>query len=275
MAAKIHHLNCGTLCPYGGKIVSGEGGWTGARIVCHCLLVETADALVLIDTGMGVGDLRNPYRCLGIPFTAAFRPARDIAGTAVEQVRRLGFAPGDVRHIACTHLDLDHAGGLPDFPHAAVHTFKPEYEAAIHPSLRDRARYPSCHFAHRPHWQTHEVDGDAWFGFESIRVLPTVDPEILMIPLVGHTRGHTAIGLRDGDRWLLHCGDAYFNHGEVETPPHCPPGLASFQKLMAHDGKARAANQERLRELARSHGDEVRLFCAHDPVELERETAGS
>jgi glyoxylase-like metal-dependent hydrolase (beta-lactamase superfamily II) len=91
-----------------------------------------------------------------------------------------------------------------------------------------------------------------------------------MIPLVGHTRGHTAIAVRDGDRWLLHCGDAYFHHGEVETPASCPPGLAVFQKLMADDGAARTANLERLRELARSHGDEVRLFCAHDPVELQR-----
>ena len=107
---------CGTLCPYGGKLVSGEGGWTGARIVCHCLLVETADGLVLIDTGMGIGDLRNPYRRLGIPFTAAFRPARDASQTAPEQVRRLGLDPGDVRHIACTHLDLDHAGGSPISP---------------------------------------------------------------------------------------------------------------------------------------------------------------
>jgi glyoxylase-like metal-dependent hydrolase (beta-lactamase superfamily II) len=270
MAAKIHHLNCGTLCPYGGKIVSGEGGWTGARIVCHCLLVETADALVLIDTGMGIGDLRNPYRSLGVPFTAAFRPAKDTSNTALENVRRLGFAPGDVRHIACTHLDLDHAGGLPDFAAAEVHTFKPEYEAAVHPSLRDRMRYPSGHFAHGPKWQTHEVDGDSWFGFQSIRVLPGVDPEILMIPLPGHTRGHTAIAVRGTDSWLLHCGDAYFNRGEVETPPYCPPGLAVFQKLMAQDDKVRAANQERLRELARTKGDEVRLFCAHDPVELER-----
>ena len=275
MAAKIHHLNCGTLCPYGGKIVSGEGGWTGARLVCLCLLVETADALVLIDTGMGIGDLRNPYRSLGVPFTAAFRPAKDTSNTAFENVRRLGFAPGDVRHIACTHLDLDHAGGLPDFPQAEVHTFKPEYEAAVHPSLRDRMRYPSGHFAHGPKWQTHEVDGDSWFGFQSIRVLSGVDPEILMIPLPGHTRGHTAIAVRGEDGWLLHCGDAYFNHGEVETPPHCPPGLAVFQRLMAQDDKVRAANQERLRELARTKGDEVRLFCAHDPVELERESSAS
>jgi hypothetical protein len=40
---------------------------------------------------------------------------------------------------------------------------------------------------------------------------------------------------------------------------------------MADDANARISNQERLRELARTQGDEVRLFCAHDPVELERE----
>jgi hypothetical protein len=98
VAVKIRHINCGTLCPYGGKLVSGEGGWTGAKIVCHCLLVETADSLVLVDTGMGVEDLSHPYRRLGIPFTAAFRPSLDISQAAVECVRRLGFHPGDVRH---------------------------------------------------------------------------------------------------------------------------------------------------------------------------------
>ena len=42
---------------------------------------------------------------------------------------------------------------------------------------------------------------------------------------------------------------------------------------MAQDDKVRAANQQRLRELARTKVGEVRLFCAHDPVELERESA--
>jgi glyoxylase-like metal-dependent hydrolase (beta-lactamase superfamily II) len=271
---KIHHLSCGTMCPYGGKLVSGEGGWTGAKVVCHCLLIEAADSLVLVDTGMGLDDLHHPYRRLGVPFSAAFRPSSDSSEAAVERVRGLGFDPADVRDVVCTHLDLDHAGGLPDFPGAAVHVFTPEYEAAIRPSLRDRARYPKCHFAHGPKWQTFVAGGDAWFGFGSIRVLPGVDSEILMIPLVGHSRGHTGIAVRDGDAWLLHCGDAYFHRNEIKTPPSCPGGLRVFQKLMAHDAKARTANQERLRELARSHADEVRLFCAHDPVELERHTNG-
>jgi hypothetical protein len=76
---------------------------------------------------------------------------------------------------------------------------------------------------------------------------------------------------RPSSTWLMHCGDAYFNRNEIKTPHSCPAGLGAFQKLMADDAKARIANQERLRELARSNGNEVRLFCAHDPVELKRE----
>jgi hypothetical protein len=39
--------------------------------------------------------------------------------------------------------------------------------------------------------------------------------------------------------------------------------------MMAADNDTRLANQNRLRELKRAHGSEIRLFCAHDPKELE------
>jgi glyoxylase-like metal-dependent hydrolase (beta-lactamase superfamily II) len=81
--------------------------------------------------------------------------------------------------------------------------------------------------------------------------------------------------VRDGDGWILHCGDAYFHRNEMNIPPSVPTGIGLFQRLMADDGKARLANQERLRELNRDHGHEVRLFCAHDPVELERDVAAA
>ena len=77
------------------------------------------------------------------------------------------------------------------------------------------------------------------------------------------------MAIRRGEGWLLHCGDAYFHHGEVQTPPHCPPGLRFFQNLNQTDGAARRENQERLRELAARHGDEVELICSHDPYLLE------
>ena len=98
-----------------------------------------------------------------------------------------------------------------------------------------------------------------------------VDPEVLLIPLPGHSAGHTGVAVRDGEGWMLHCGDAYFNRSEMGTPPVAPKGIAAFERVIAADNKARMHNQERLRELAADHGDEVRLFCAHDHVELERE----
>lgn len=269
---RIHHLNCGTMCPYGGRLFGGEGSpLHTADMVCHCLLIEAGDSLVLVDTGYGVADCREPAANLGRPLTALLRPRGDLAETALERIRFLGLDPADVRRIVVTHLDLDHAGGLPDFPAAEVHVFAPERAAALDPSLRERARYPAAHLAHGPRWVEHAAGGDRWLGFESIRVLPDLDAEVALIPLVGHTRGHVAVAVRDGDRWLLHCGDGYFHRDEVADPPSCPPGIALFEQLVSIDNAARRQNQERLRELAREHRDDVRLFCSHDPVELERE----
>jgi glyoxylase-like metal-dependent hydrolase (beta-lactamase superfamily II) len=267
---RVHHLNCGTLCPVGERLITGEGGWGAAQIVCHCLLIEAPDALVLVETGFGRDDARHPYRRLGIPFTVAMRAQPRQEETAFERIRALGLDPADVRHITVTHLDLDHAGGLPDFPEADVHVFGAEQRAALEPSLRDRSRYRRGHFAHGPNWVTYEPGGDSWYGFESVRVMEGVGAEIALIPLAGHSRGHVAVAIRDGDGWLLHCGDAYFHHDQVATPPSCPPVLRAFQALMAFDRELRQRNTERLRELARDHGDEITLFCAHDADDLRR-----
>lgn len=274
---RVHHLSCGSLCPHGARLIAGEGGLLApANIVCHCLLIETGDGLVLVDTGFGMDDARNPGQ-LGAAFRALMRPRPQAGTTALTQLEALGFAAADVRHIVITHLDLDHAGGLPDFPDAEVHVFAPELKAALHPTVRERTRYiGGAHWKHSPRWVSHETEGDEWIGFESVRILPGIDAEVLLVPLVGHSRGHTAVAVNKGDDgWLLHCGDAYFHRGEVATPPSCPPILRGFQAIMAADNKARKANQERLRQLATAHGGEVSIFCAHDPHELERAQAAS
>lgn len=269
---RVHHLNCGTLCPHGRRLYAGEGGWLEpAEVCCHCLLLETDDGLVLVDTGFGVEDTQDLGR-LG-PAFRLMRPRADVEETALRQVEALGFAAADVRRIVATHLDPDHSGGLPDFPQAEVHVFARELEVALDPGLRDRPRYRKSHWAHGPNWVGHEVEGDEWFGFEGVRILPGIGAEVLLIPLIGHSRGHTGVAINGPDGWLLHCGDAYFHHGEVETPSHCPPGLRVFQNLNNADRGRRLENQERLRELAARHGEEVTLVCSHDPNELDRERA--
>lgn len=72
---RVHHLNCGSLRPLGGRLVDGEPGLlrTG-RMVCHCLLVETEAGLVLVDSGMGLRDVADPAGRLGRRFLRLTRP---------------------------------------------------------------------------------------------------------------------------------------------------------------------------------------------------------
>jgi len=262
------------MCPRGARLLAGTGGLLEpTRLVCHCLLIEGAEGLVLVDTGFGNGDVGSP-RQLGRLFSALVRPQLSEGETAHAQILARGFQPADVRHIVTTHLDLDHSGGLPDFPEADVHVLGTELQAARSPSLRDRTRYIAAHWAHGPRWVEHEAGGDEWFGFAGVRILPGSDAEILMIPMPGHTRGHAAVAIRDGDGWLLHCGDAYFSQTEVQTPPSCPPGLQVFETINATDNATRRRNLERLRELAARHGEEVRLLCSHDPGTLGPQKRG-
>lgn len=269
---KVHHLNCGTLCPVAGRLLGSDVGFLErGTLVCHCLLIETNDGLVLVDTGIGLGACRDPRGHLGLAFAAVVMGARgDEAETAARQVERLGFAREDVRHVVVTHLDLDHAGGLPDFPAAEVHVFADEHRAAMaRATFGEQSRYRPAQWAHDPRWRLHEVKGERWKGFDSVQALPGVEPEVLLVPLVGHTRGHCAVAVNAGARWLLHCGDAYFWHAEKDPErPGCPWGLSLFQRRMAVDRRSRDQNVERLRELVRDHGAEVDVFCAHDRHEL-------
>lgn len=245
------------------------GRFTPDHVVAHVLLVERAEGLLLVDSGLGTADIASPTR-LGRPFVSVVRPALDLAETAVRQVEALGFNAADVRDIVLTHLDLDHAGGIGDFPLARVHVDRTEFAAARHPKLSERSRYRSVQWSHDPEFVTHAAEGDRWFGFESVRA---VGDDVLLVPLRGHSRGHCGVAVRDrargDDAWLLHAGDSYFHRGEVATPPRRDPALTFFQKVIASDEKARRHNQQRLAQLVADH-PEVRVFSAHDELDFAR-----
>ena len=271
---RIHHLNTGTLCPIGRRLVNGTGSiFQRARMVCHCLLAET-DGLALVDTGIGLDDIASPMR-LGAKWVRQCKPRLDRAETAIEQVKALGFSPGDVRHLLLTHLDRDHAGGIPDFPKAKVHVHRTEFDMAVAGRIAPpKGRYIAGQWRHGPDWNFYGNGGEDWFGFKGVRALGDREADVLMIPLPGHTLGHCGIAVRGEGRWVLHAGDAYFFHGELEPKPRMPFVLGMFQRRADMDLKMRLANLVRLRALKAAHGAEVEIVNSHDPIDYDRCACG-
>ncbi len=267
---RIFHLNCSTLCPLGGHFTDRiSSGVFTAHMVCHCLLIETNDGLVLIDTGLGINDVAAPAERINPVLRAILRPKLDANETAIAQIRALGFNPHDVKNIILTHLDFDHSGGIEDFPDAQIHVLESELRAANDPKgIKARIRYQSSRLSKTKNWNTYYAEGEKWFGFEAVRKLKGIPPEIIMIPLCGHSEGHAGVAINTNQGWLLHAGDAYFFRGEINHDYSCPSGLRSWQKLIEANHKLRILNLIKLRDLAHDHPSEVRIFSSHDSVEF-------
>jgi glyoxylase-like metal-dependent hydrolase (beta-lactamase superfamily II) len=266
---RVRHIDCCTMRPHGLS--------TRVKLVSHCLLIETdAHGLVLVDTGIGVEDVRDTRR-LGVFFGSAMAiDSNQRHMPAVAQIEALGFQRDDVRHIVLTHIDFDHAGGLPDFPDAKVHVHAREKDAGlVRATLREKTRYRPPQFAHGPAWETYEAVGEPWKGIPAVRQLDGLPPEFLALPMPGHSRGHAAIAVDTGRGWLVHAGDAYFHRGVTERGDAAatPWALRWIERLIATDYARVRENHTTLAELAKR--EDVTVFSSHDPVEYERLRAAS
>jgi glyoxylase-like metal-dependent hydrolase (beta-lactamase superfamily II) len=160
-----------------------------------------------VDTGLGLDDYSDPTW-----FTKFFRVITDMPfdpnEAAANRLKGLGYKPEDIKHIILTHMHFDHCSGLPDFPRAKIHVHRREYESFTDGKVLhwDEFAYVSRYIVHQPDFVLYDKVDSKWYDFDAIRLPFT--PEMFLIPLHGHSRGHCGLAVKTSEGWLFHAADA-------------------------------------------------------------------
>ncbi|MEA2458794.1 MAG: N-acyl homoserine lactone hydrolase [Thermoleophilaceae bacterium] len=201
----------------------GFGVPKGDRIeipIVSFLVEHPGAGAVLIDTGLHQSCAVDPKQNLGRVAALAFPGLRMERGQAVvEQLRPRGIQPGEVAMVVMTHLHIDHASAMSDFPNATFLFSKREWEAATEPRNWQHG-YRTRQFDHGFDYRTLDFEGaagsDSYATFgRSFDLLG--DGSIRAVYTPGHTHGHMSVVLRLGDgREALVAGDAIYTRRTLE-----------------------------------------------------------
>ena len=220
-------------------------------LAMRCLLVETADALVLIDNGAGNKEsekFSNMYGLDNASSDAARWPTR-----LEEALATAGFGVDDVDVMIDTHLHFDHAGGntrrdgdgaiVASFPRARYIVQRGEWEWAHLRNERIQASYLPPNF--EPIADRFElVDGDV-----------EVVPGIQLYRTPGHTPHHQSVLIRSEGETACFLADV------IPTSAHLP-----LPWIMGYDVEPLVTMETKRTLLARAHAERWLLVFEHDPV---------
>ncbi len=217
----------------------------------RCLLVETPDALVLVDTGIGNKEDEKFVEIYGVENGGT--PTRLEDG-----IRAAGHDPGDVDVIISTHLHFDHAGGntriepddpaappRPAFPEARYVVQQREFEFAHLDNERIRASYMAKNYD-----PVH--DAGLWNFVEGEA---EIVPGVRVVPTPGHTPHHQSVMLESAGETACFLADL------VPTTAHLP-----LPWIMGYDLEPLVTLESKRSLLARAREEGWLLVFEHDPV---------
>lgn len=218
---RIHALQTGTVAIKTNQ-VSGVGPgslrqlnmlldrkWT-EPLPIYAYAIEHPEGVIVVDTGETARAAEPGYFAPWHPYyrfavRLSVEPEQEIG----PQLEQLGITARDVRRVVMTHMHTDHAGGLHAFPHSEILMSREDHKLSSG-RLGLLRGYPSNRF---PSWLDPTIIEltPVPFGPFPLSLPLTQAGDVTLVPLPGHTAGHSGVVIQDGDHNVLIAGDASYN----------------------------------------------------------------
>lgn len=222
-------------------------------LALRCLLVETRDALVLVETGLGNKEDPRFRDIYGVDNAAS--PDSGAPDRLQEAVRLAGFSPEDVGVVVNTHLHFDHAGGNTfrdaegavrlSFPNARYHVQRGEWDWAHRVNERTQASYLPDNYV--PVMEAGRL--------ELVEGATEIVPGIETLPTPGHCPFHQSVLVRSGGETACFMADV------VPTMAHLP-----LAWIMGYDVEPLVTLESKRDLLRRAVDERWLLVSTHDPA---------
>lgn len=212
----------------------------------RCLLIETDNRKILIDTGLG--DKQDAR------FRSYFHPHG--TDTLLKSIAGIGLSPADITDVLLTHLHFDHCGGavirtvegnlIPAFPNATYWSTQKHWDWACEPNAREAASFLKENFIPL---QEHQV----------IKFIPQINgiewiPGISIYFHFGHTEAMMIPVIRTGGKTLIYCADTIPSSHHIGLP-----------YIMSYDVRPLETLREKQELMHLALQEEAYLFFEHDP----------
>ncbi|WP_128544400.1 MBL fold metallo-hydrolase [Larkinella soli] len=210
----------------------------------RCLLLETGNRLVLVDTGLG--DKQDSR------FFSHYEPHGD--ASLPDSIKKAGFSETDVTDVLLTHLHFDHVGGAvrregeklrPTFPNALYWCHGGHWQWATQPNPREKASFLSENILPL------QESGQLHFVDETPFLLS--DNSFLFVD--GHTEKMTLPIIRVGGRTVAFVADLIPSAAHISLP-----------WVMSYDVRPLITMEEKARLLRQAAEEDWVLVFEHDPV---------
>jgi glyoxylase-like metal-dependent hydrolase (beta-lactamase superfamily II) len=181
------------------------------------LLEHPGAGPMLIDTGLHpstAGRLQENFGRVNAYFFRTLRTSPDRSVSA--QLSAKGFDPHTISLVLMTHLHVDHASAMSEFPWATFICSDAEWQAATAPfgvwSGYVRRQLPAPSRVRTIGFDTHPTERHPPFE-QSIDLFGDGSVRLLSTP--GHTSGHMSLLVRLSGREALLIGDAVYTLGNI------------------------------------------------------------